>query len=143
MATNPRHSAEYFSRWYEQNAEALNAKRRERYHTDPEYKAKQLENRRKQLERGRSLSPLNPTYTKTFSEAAEELGISIWRLRNWRNNNYFPEPYPYGKFLYFTDRQVELLRGLTNFIGDKPRLSAEDRAKMEDITNLIFANWQG
>lgn len=136
-----RTSSDYFSTWYEKNKEELSRKRKERYQTDPAYREAALRNRAKQIERQRGLSPLNPIYSTTFSEAAEELGITLWRLRNWRTNNYFPEPYSYGKFLYFTDNQMQLLRNIKEFIGDKPRLTMEDKEKLGSIVNLIFANW--
>lgn len=134
-------SSEYFARWYEEHKDELSQKRKQRYANDPEYRQKALDARKKQLEANRGLSPLNPAYTTTFSEAAEELGITIWRLRNWRKNHYFPEPYPYGKFLYFTDRQMALLSKLNEFIGEKPRLGKEDKGTLEELTNFIFANW--
>jgi DNA-binding transcriptional MerR regulator len=40
-----------FTQWYEQNAPSFNAKRRSRYETDPEYRAKVLEMNRKNREK--------------------------------------------------------------------------------------------
>lgn len=137
----PKKNSEYFAKWYGNNKEQLSDKRKERYHNDPVYRQQVLASRAKHLEKIRVLTSLNPAYTTTFSEAAEELGITLWRMRNWRTNHYFPEPFQHGKFLYFTDSQVALLRKLNEFMGDKPRLSKDDRHTLDDLTNFIFSNW--
>jgi hypothetical protein len=141
MMTTQKANRGYFGKWYEKNKDVLSAKRKERYQNDPVYRQQQLENRRRQLAKQRGVSPLDPAYTTTFSEAAEELGITLWRLRNWRNNSYFPEPHSYGKFLYFTDNQVGLLKKLAQFIADKPRLNADDKDKLQDLVQFIYGNW--
>ena len=47
MATN----SNPFKTWYQKNKQALSEKRKERYKNDPEYRAKALENRKRQIER--------------------------------------------------------------------------------------------
>lgn len=141
MARPTQRNGEYFSNWYEKHKEELSAKRKHRYATDPEYRAKALARRAAQREKIREQSPVNPVYTKTFSDAAKELGISLWRLRNWRLNNYFPHPHSHGKFLYFTDFQVQLLQKINEFVGENPRLNAEEKEKMKELSDFIYANW--
>lgn len=133
----------YYAKWYDANKTQLADKRRDRYANDPEYRAKMLKNRAKYTEKKRVelLSTLPDAYTTTFSEAAEKLKITLWRLRNWRSNKYFPEPYQHGKCLYFTDDQMFLLEKLNEFMGDKPRLSRDDVHVLDDLTNFIFSNW--
>ncbi len=134
---------DYYSKWYETNKGDLAKKRRERYATDPVYRKQMLDNRAKYMakKKAQQMSSLPEQYTITFSEAAEKLGITLWRLRNWRSHGYFPEPYQHGKYLYFTESQFNLLGRLNEFIADKPRLSRTDTEKLDDLTNLIFSNW--
>jgi hypothetical protein len=130
-----------YSKWYEANREQLSGKRKDRYATDPAYRQRQLDNRAKQLAKTRSAVPLPDAYTTSYSDVAEELGVTIWRMRHWRDKNYFPEPLAHGKFRYFTDHQVGLLDALNEFMSQYPRLPASAQAELDALVNLIHADW--
>jgi hypothetical protein len=139
MATDaPKH----FKNWYDKNKELLSEKRKKMYREDPEYREKVKARRSKQLANSPTrLDPLDEKYTTTFSEAAEELEITIWKFRHWRSHNYFPEPKQHGKFLYFTDAQMALLHTLKDFLEPYTRLPGSQKAALENLVSLIYANW--
>jgi hypothetical protein len=133
----------HFAKWWAnpENRKALSEKRKERYATDPEYRQRVLDARHAQQQKARVLSPLNPAFTTTLSEAATELGITVWKLRHWRDQSWFPEPHSHGKFLYLTDNQVELLGSLKEFLDQYPRLPARAKEELQDLVGLVYANW--
>ena len=49
-------------------------------------------------------------HTVSFIEAADDVGVTVWVLREWRRKNYFPEPHRRDGRLWFTPSQVQLLR---------------------------------
>lgn len=59
-----------FKEWYSNNKEALNAKRKHRYHTDPDYRAKVIEQNRKSREKRRlkKLEEQNKLQTQTTTQ---------------------------------------------------------------------------
>lgn len=131
--------SERYKRWYDKNKKTLSARRKARYHNDPQYRQKALDNRRKSLPKS---DPLPEGYVHTFSDAADMLDVSIWKLREWRRKNYYPEPLEHGRALYFTQAQVELLGKLRNFLSTAGmRMTDEAKNHLDVLTNLIHANW--
>lgn len=141
MTEHNPNKANAFSKWYESNKESLAEKRKQRYANDPEYRERAKANRANQLAKTRSSTPLPDRYTTTFQDAAEELGIGIWKFRHWRKNNYFPEPYQFGKYLYFTDSQIDLLGALEAYLANYPRLPGHAKPELDNLVNLIHTNW--
>jgi hypothetical protein len=141
--TTPREQdkATAYAKWYDANKEKLAEKRKARYASDPEYRKKAYENRKVQLAKNRVSHELPVQYTTTFSEAAKELDVSIWKFRHWRAHSYFPEPYQYGKSLYFTDHQIDQLQQLSDFLAHYPRLPASAKEPLAELVALIYSNW--
>lgn len=140
MATN---STNAFKTWYQKNKQALSEKRKERYKNDPEYRAKALENRKKQIERTPKLKDSRPEiYTHNFAQAAEFLGVSSWRLRNWRENSYYPEPYKHGRELWFTQQQVYLLKDIVTFFDKhSARMTKDIEDELQELVAFVAVNW--
>jgi alpha-L-fucosidase len=79
-----------FSDWYEKNKARLSEKRKKLYRENSEFRDSAL--RRAEVQRKRRQDNPEDTqgYTNGFSDTAEELGITVWTLREWRRKSYFP-----------------------------------------------------
>lgn len=139
MATN----SNPFKTWYQKNKQSLSEKRKERYKNDPEYRAKALERRKAQIERTPKLRDSKPEiYAFSFNAVAEELGVSAWRLRNWRENSYYPEPYKHGRELWFTQQQVYLLKDVVKFFDKHgSRLTKVAEEELQELVAFVAVNW--
>jgi hypothetical protein len=129
-----------YPNWYQQNKERLSAKKKALYANDPAYKAAALA--RSASRRGKQPPVDLGEYTVSFKDAATQVGVTIWSLREWRRKNYFPEPkHQVGK-LYFSQAQVGLLTMLEAWFGlNGRRPSAAKRASLEDFVCMVHANW--
>jgi hypothetical protein len=132
-----------FKRWYEKNKQALAEKRKARYRNDPEYRAKALENRKKQIARTPKVRDALPeSYKYNLVGMSEKLNVSIWRLRDWRGKDYFPEPYKHGRELWFTDHQALLLGDLGKFFQNhNGRITKTNEDELQELVGFIAVNW--
>lgn len=110
----------YFTKWYKENKDERNARRRERYADDPEYRAQVVERSREQRERKRKVPKVRlPRFQKPKREElpdgsvihlysvgafAKLIGRSIQSISHWENKGLIPEtPYRDSRgFRYFT-----------------------------------------
>lgn len=129
-----------FKSWYQKNKERLAEKKRKRYQEDPEYRAKAME--RSKAQRKTTPTPITDGYSVSFAEAAKELGVSLWTLREWRKRNYFPEPKERNGRLWFTENQLMLLQKLQEFFVLNGRIKEGTKEKMNELVSLLFANWK-
>jgi hypothetical protein len=126
--------------WYQKNKARLSEKRAKRYREDASYRAAALE--RSRLQREANRTEVTTPHTVSFMDAATEIGVTVWVLREWRRKNYFPEPLRRDGRLWFTPTQVDLLRGLREFFDTHgTRVTNALRPKLEDTTSLIYSNW--
>lgn len=133
---------EAYKRWYAKHRKELSERRKLRYQNDPEYRAKALAQKKKQMERLREQHKVPEGYTLSLQSIAESLGVTIWTLREWRKKDYFPEPLKAGRNLLFTENQLGLLSHIEAFIkGAGKRLSRDQREKLVDVVNFVHANW--
>jgi hypothetical protein len=135
---------EAFDKWYKTHKEDFNSQRRKRYQNDPKYKARVLASARKARDDRRKQNPKPPGYNVSLVAAAEELGVTIWTLRNWRKMEYFPEPNKFDHWeLWFTEAQVRLLARIQHYLDSNSikRLSAVQRAELQIIVKQIYAEW--
>ena len=132
-----------FKVWYDKHKEEFSAKRKQKYQEDAEYRAAAMANAKARRDALREDSPPNPEgYDYNFQEAADELGITIWALREWRKKAYFPEPKLYKGSFWFTAFQVNLLQKLQTFFEIRGvRISASKKADLEELVSLIYSNW--
>jgi hypothetical protein len=73
--------------------------------------------------RGEPTLPIPPDAPISLAQAAERTGISISTLHDWRRKQYFPEPKHHCHGLWFSEKQVLLLRNLKEFFrvyGKRP-----------------------
>ena len=82
------------------------------------------------------------SHTVAFTEAADDVGVTVWVLREWRRKNYFPEPHRRDGRLWFTSSQVQLLRKLGQFfVQHGARVTASLKPQLENVVSLTYANW--
>lgn len=135
-----------FARWYKNHKDSFNQKRRNRYQTDPEYKQRMIDAAKKTRQaKKKTTIPRPPHYTITQLQAAEELGVTIWTLQNWRRKSYFPAPFSDNEGVWFTENQIELLEILQNYYVQQSikRLTEHQKNDIEQIAQHIHANWNG
>ena len=126
--------------WYAKNKTRLSAKRAKRYREDAAYREAALARSRQRKKKAPSVS--TDPHSVSFADAAQTLGVTVWVLREWRRKNYFPEPQKRDGRLWFTPLQVQWLRTLQEFfVQHGSRVTNETRPKLEQVTNLVYANW--
>ena len=130
-----------FRSWYEKNKQPLSEKRKKRYAEDEEYRQRTLEANRKRR-RGEPTLLIPPDAPISFAQAAERTGISISTLHDWRRKHYFPEPKHHCHGLWFSEKQVLLLKNLKEFFlvyGKRPWNLKQERLK--EVVASICADW--
>lgn len=128
------------SRWYRKNKQQLSEKRKQRYAQDPEYRKRAVEASRRRRRGERSLTGPPQDAPISFAEAAEQIGVSRSILREWRRRNFFPEPKHNNGRLWFSEKQVLLLKQLKDRVYKKRRWYLKSDRFREVITST-FANW--
>jgi hypothetical protein len=129
-----------WSKWYRDNKERLSEKKAHRYQTDEAYRNAAIA--RSRARRKTPVTEITDGHTVSFSGAAKELGLTPRKLHAWRKQNLFPEPFQRDNRLWFTPDQVNQLKKLQAFFdahGDT--LTDVKKSALEDVTNLIYANW--
>jgi hypothetical protein len=130
-----------YGEWYLKNKERLSEKRKRLYAEDPEYRQRALENSRRYRRGERSL-PTPPDAPISFPQAAERTGIGISTLHEWRRKKYFPDPKHHNRGLWFTEKQVLLLKNLKEFFrkyGKRPWKMKQ--GPLKELLAFISANW--
>ena len=111
-----------FAQWYEQNKEDYNRKRRERYQSDPEYKAKVrkgAERWRLQNKKPVSKKPPIPEGYYDTKQVAAMLDRNVQAIRHWEKEGYIPsvDRDSYGRRVY-SEHQVKLMRYLVDQLDE-------------------------
>lgn len=111
-------------RWYKQNKDEYNAKRRERYQADQE----QREKARERAARYRAENPsierqlqreYNGNRVPVFStgQVAQKLGRTPQMIRNWEKEGMIPESVFPDQHRLYTQKQVDLILALAEVIA--------------------------
>jgi hypothetical protein len=128
-----------YQEWYENNKKRLSSKKKDRYHSDPEYRAKVIERSREQRAAAREKrKAVVDEYAFTILDVAAQLGVTVWVVRDWRRKGYFPEPKLRGGKLLFTQNQIGVLMHLVEFFKNN---DASNVSGLEDVKILVSANW--
>ena len=129
-----------FQRWYGKKKQWHSEKRKKRYAEDPEYRQRALEASRRYRRGERTLPTLPDDAQIPFAQAAQAIGVSDSTLQTWRSKKYFPEPKHHNGHLWFSEKQVLLLKDLKDRIYGKRRWYMKwDRFK--EVLASIWANW--
>jgi hypothetical protein len=131
----------YYDKWYEENKEALAARRKERYETDEDYRQRVLDASAAYRERQRRTSRVRvPRHQKPriFKVAGHEVPLfsigafagyvnrAIQSINHWEKHGLLPRtPYRVGKrgFRYYSAGMMEVVR---QQVGNKKRLFPVD-----------------
>ena len=144
-STKAKPTGDAFGRWYAVHKKTFNKSRQNRYNTDPEYRARVLEtSQRSRANRKKADVAVKPEiYQYHLAQVAELLNITVGTLRNWRVNEYFPEPLRFGGGVWFKPHQVLLLDSIRDFFTSKhiKRISAVQKKELEEIVHVVHANW--
>lgn len=119
----------------------LAARRRTRYHDDPEYRARQIEhakryNKSKRATRRATAQPVR------IGAVAEKAGVSILTIRKWHRDGILPEAERTGAHRAYTPAQVAIIctvaSQLKNAGGNKAkRIEAVNACKV-----MALAAWK-
>lgn len=123
-----------FQKWYEQNKQAFNQARADKRKADPEYAARQ------KLYKKKNSLP-DPENGLVLSEAARQLGTTIWVLNGWKAKGLFPQPLKYKGGLWIHRDNLPVLVGLMQHFKDHPRTTEGLKGVLENRVNWVFANW--
>jgi|SRR5215472_5257875 len=130
-----------YRKWYEQNKARLSAKRKKLYAENPEYRQRALEASKRRVSGGPVLA-IPPDAPISFAQAAEHLGISISTLRAWRRRKHFPEPKHHNRGLWFTKKQVLLLKKIKDYYRVYGKRSGKVKQELLDkLVASIAADW--
>jgi hypothetical protein len=130
-----------YQAWYHKNKQRLAAKRKKLYAENPEYRQRAVESSRR-YRRGERTPPTPPDAPISFAQAADRLGIGISTLHGWRRKKLFPEPKRHNGHLWFTEKQVSLLKSLKDFFQKYGMRPAKIKQKLlNELREFIGANW--
>ena len=149
----------YTKEWWEKNKEEVLAGRRQRYHEDPEYRARVLARSaeyRKKRKKERDANPatihLNGKDVKAIpvTEVLEIVGIDAERLKYYQRQGYIPPAFVSRPQRLYTLQQAQHIKQLTEFLN----LKAEElrrpqtpegkaaSAQLKGIIAAIQSNWE-
>ena len=130
--------SENYKKWYERNKDTYNARRRERYKNDKEYRdiAKQHTSNYK-----RKLTNINrEKYSEMFTvdQAANEIKMHKTTIRNWIKAGFIPKPNT--GVIRFTKEQVELIREFYK-LSMEYKNKSDLNDKQNELSKYIKENW--
>lgn len=122
-----------FNDWYARNAADFNAKRRERYHSDPQSRALARARAASYRERAYSTVPEQRDGMNTSARVASQLKISPQTLRNWEARLLIPKARYGNAHRLYTDHQINLLRSMVAHPTSSP--------EFKDARRMMFKFW--
>ena len=135
---NQRQEASSFGEWYQKNRERISEQRKKLYAENPEYRERKLAASKQYRETGSSAQP-TPSGCFSLEETAEEVGIAVATLRDWRRKKLFPEPLYQKGCLWFRPHQVLLLKQIREFFRkwqEVREVQATKAAGIDDVCDF-------
>lgn len=109
-----------FSKWYETNKDGFNVRRKQKYHSDPEYREKVIQRQREARKKNPRPSTASDKHYRTINgdqvevfrigHVVEAISRSEKTIRTWESEGLIPAPSIEGKHRYYTQEQVSLLK---------------------------------
>lgn len=139
--------ADTFKRWYEKHKETFNEERRDRYHSDPEYRQRVIEYAKVSRQRAKG-RPKPPKKWWSISEAAEAAATSVAALRYWESKKFVPRP-DVGTVRRYTMHQIALLKfffgeldRLQTMLKDKELTKARYDQELASVAYTVKKEWE-
>lgn len=143
-----------FKKWYHENKVLFNAKRKAKYASDKDMREKavlrQREYRKNNPARLKSENTRvvggreQPVYR--IGAVAEAIGRTEQVVRLWEANGIIPKPTVPGTHRYYTQEQVDLLKGLAQVFDEvryKPMIRAAAISKKSSEVHLLWGVCDG
>lgn len=127
-----------FTRWYQRHRDDYNARRRERYKTDPEYRERVLSHSRKS-----EFVTHVPENMVLIGEAAQSVGRNPYTLKTWEMKGFVPVALKINNCRVYTHQQVDLLKELAAFLDANHYLSKGYSNKLEQLKLHLWGAWNG
>lgn len=132
----PKPGSKDFKKWYEKNKLEFNKARALKYQQNSAYRERQHHYKRLRIKP-------DPVGCVTLTELAEELGITIWVLNEWRKKDYFPAAFAYKGSRWVRKDNIGLLQALKeHFEKQGRRISRANEGALHDLRQWIFENWK-
>lgn len=137
-----------FKMWYTVNKDKLSEKRKQLYHSDPEYRKKNNETSAKWRKEHPAPSRAGESRFKKYKGAtievfritavAEMIGRSDQTIRGWEADGVIPKPLIESAHRYYTKKQIMLMRELAEIIDlvrydGRELLNLAIKSKSEEI----------
>lgn len=134
-----------FQKWYGKEKARLNKERRDRYHNDPKYKARQLANTKRWRKKAKKEKKLNPTPVVktqfTIGEAAAQIPCDIQTIRLLERKGLIPETTDGKKHRTYTPKQIGLMAKLIKYRQDNHYKTPGYQKRVEKMSQQIAAGW--
>lgn len=127
-----------FHRWYDRHKDEYNQRRRERYHSDPEYREKVLS-----LARKSDTSTTIPEGFSLIGDAAEQVGRNPYTLKTWEMKGFVPIALKINNCRVYSAQQIALLKELAAFLDQNHYLSKGYSEKLETLKLKLWGAWNG
>lgn len=124
-----------FNDWYGRNATDFNARRRERYHSDPTIRVIARQRAAEYRQRASDVVPEPRNGLNTSARVAAYLDISPQTLRNWSARYLIPKALYGTHHRLYTDHQMELLKAMV--------IHPTNSDEFKDARRQVFKLWGG
>ena len=149
----------YSQTYWEKNGEEIKKERRERYHTDPEYREKAKERAREYRRQQREAQGIKDDVVKIgkvevpgipSQDIYDDLGIDSLTVKKWQKRGFCPPALRSRPVRLYTQFQVDLLDELNTFLRSHdgtlkgPAGPDKDAVKQEldMLVSKIHSEWE-
>lgn len=139
-----RKNRDYYQDYYQKNRKRIARRRRARYRSDPDYRAKALARARRRREQVKRDLRRATAGMLTSRQTAEHVGVATRTLRAWEGKGYCPAPEVVAGRRYYRRSQVRLLKklhGLLSRLGWKVR-TEDGWDKVQALVDQVWEAWE-
>lgn len=138
-----------YRKWYQSNKQAFNAKRKAKYHSDPEVREKAINNAKKYRESNprekeeKHFREINGKQVEVFriGATAEFIGRSEQSIREWQRKGWIPPCTIDSDHRYFTIKQIKLLQEFADFVSQVRYDRAIRELAIKKKSSELYMKW--